>query len=99
MVDAVGAAQLALRQPGAQAVRVVRSVYDPATGTSKMTTVFRAAPKESDSRMPRLRAKQWLSRARALAAVPVSRRYQIAGSLAVSLVGVGCGTVLNWLRS
>jgi hypothetical protein len=99
MTDAIGAAQQALRQTGAQAVRVVRDVYDPAAGTSKMTTVFRAAATESDHRATGFRPMQWINRARALAAAPISRRRQVAGSLAVSLVGFGCGTVLNWLRS
>jgi hypothetical protein len=99
MVDAVAAARRALAQPGAQAVRVVRDVYDPAVGTSKMTTVFRAAATEPQSRPSRFLPTSWLRKARAAAAVQVSRRQQMTGNLAVSLFAVGCGTIFNWLRS
>ncbi|MGB8842611.1 MAG: hypothetical protein WCC64_16240 [Aliidongia sp.] len=99
MVDAVAAARRALAQPGAQAVRVVRDVYDPAAGTSKVTTVFRAAAAEPQSRINRFLSMSWRRQARAAAAAPVSRRQQVAGNLAVSFFAVGCGTIFNWLRS
>jgi hypothetical protein len=97
--EAVREAKLILGQPGTEAVRVVRDLYDPATGSFKPNTMFRAAVTANQVPVPRFPARWRSWRALLPAALKAKRWRPLTASLAVSVAAIGLGTAITWLRS
>jgi hypothetical protein len=94
--EAIAEAKKVLRQSGTEAVRVVGDTYDPATGMSTPSTLFRAsAASAQDGAI----GSHWLQRLTSVVQNKPAGERGLAARVTMGVAAIGIGTALTWFRS